>query len=309
MLVIPSELVGLRPISLRDQSTFVSAVWESNQKSWLYFFPFLYGFSQAATQTLLWETWENSVCLYFLRQREAGYRLDLYLPPFPFSRHALEHALARIASFNGRQSCRITWVEECQKERVAEAGFNLELIEEEYIYDSEFLRSTTGSRFQRLRRNLSKARRLDGLQVRSYRKGDEQACIGLLNSWRRLLRDERNIQVSGQAYMRSCLIDALSFEDDILQGEVVHLNDRLCAFTFGGKLTASYGSLYVAVSDHEISGLGYLQRYNLMMNIKGVRFFNDSSDVGRPGLAEVKKAFNPVGMNRLYRGRLLTKGA
>lgn len=309
MLAIPDELVGLRRISLRDQSTFVSAVSESNQKSWLYFFPFLYGFAQGATQTLLWETWEGSVCLYFLRQREAGYRLDLYVPPFPFSRQALKHALARIVSFNRRQSCRITWVEECQKERVAQAGFSLDPIEEEYIYNSEFLRSTTGPRFQRLRRNLNKARRLEGMQVRSYRKEDEQACIGLLNSWRRVLRDERNIQVSGQAYMRSCVIDALSFENGILQGEVVLQNDRLCAFTFGGKLTPTYGSLYVAISDRDIPGLGYLQRYNLMMNIKGVRLFNDSSDVGRPGLAEVKKAFNPVGMNRLYRGRLLTEGA
>jgi hypothetical protein len=76
----------------------------------------------------------------------------------------------------------------------------------------------------------------------------------------------------------------------------------VCAVTFAGKLTTTYGSLYVAISDRDIPGLGYLQRYNLMMNIKGVRLFNDSSDVVRRGLAEVKKAFNPVGMNRLYRG-------
>ena len=50
-----------------------------------------------------------------------------------------------------------------------------------------------------------------------------------------------------------------------------------------------------------MTGLGYLQRHHLMMKLDAVRYFNDSSDVGRSGLADVKKSFNPIAMNTLYR--------
>jgi len=131
---------------------------------------------------------------------------------------------------------------------------------------------------------------------------DVAPCLDLLRGWRRHLQDDRDIEVSGFTYMRSCVEDALSFADGIIGGEVIAIDGRICAFSFGGRITPDYGSLYVAISDHGVTGLGYLQRHHLMMNLaSGVRYFNDSSDVGRSGLADVKKSFNPVAMNMLYR--------
>lgn len=301
MITVPDELGELHRISFKDQTSFVSAVKESNQKSWLYYFPFLYGFAQGVTQTLLWEVYDGAICLYYLRLREEVYYLDLFLPPFPFSADALRHAQDRLKSFNEQNKTRIMWVDDVHKEQLGKQGFEFREVEAEYIYDSESVRAAAGPQFHRLRRNLSKTRRIADLQIREYRCSDVASCLQLLRNWRRHLQDDRDIEIAGFTYMRSCVEDALSFDNDIIKGQVIALNDRICAFSFGGHINSSYGSLYVAISDHGVTGLGYLQRYNLMTSISGVRYFNDSSDVGRAGLADVKKSFNPIAMNTLYR--------
>jgi hypothetical protein len=301
MLTVPDELDELGRISLGDQKAFVDAATASDQRSWLYYFPFLYGFAQGATQTLLWEVFDGAICLYYLRLREEVLYLDLFLPPYPFSGKALKHAQARLRDFNERRTTRIMWVDDAQKDVVGDWGFDFREVEAEYIYDSEPIRAASGPEFYRLRRNLSKARRIPSLEIREYRQSDVEPCLDLLRAWRRHLQNDRDIEVSGFTYMRSCVEDALSFADGIIKGEVIAINDRICAFSFGGGITPAYGSLYVAISDHGVTGLGYLQRHHLMMKLDGVRYFNDSSDVGRSGLADVKKSFNPVAMNRLYR--------
>ncbi|HEY7763865.1 MAG TPA: hypothetical protein VIB38_02650 [Aestuariivirgaceae bacterium] len=179
----------------------------------------------------------------------------------------------------------------------------MELIEEEYIYDGELLRDRAGPSFYRLRRNLSKTGRIEGLQILKYDKGHEEQCLQLLRSWRRFKENERSVRVTGRSYMRSCLLDALSFRSNLLIGEVILINDRLCGFAFGGQISRNYGSLFVALADHQVPGLGYLQRHHLMMTMQHLRYFNDSSDLGQSGLAEVKKSFNPVAMNAVYRAR------
>jgi hypothetical protein len=303
MLTIPRELAGLRRISLSDQDVFVAAAEEEGQKSWLYYFPFLYGFSLAESQTLLWEIFEGSICVYFLRVSDTSSRLSLYLPPFPFNARALAHALRRISDYNEDHSAKITWVEEGQAKIIRQTGFELEPVEEEYIYDAEAINLKAGPYFYRLRRNLSKASRIEGLQICSYEKTHEAQCLQLLKSWRQFKQNDRGVRVTGKSYMRSCLLDASSFGSRLLKGEVILINDRLCGFAFGGRITSRYGSLYVAVADHQVAGLGYLQRHHLMMSLEDIRYFNDSSDLGQPGLAEVKKSFKPVAMNSLYRAR------
>ena len=301
MLTVPDDLDELSRISLSDQKTFVGAATASDQRSWLYYFPFLYGFAQGATQTLLWEVFDGAICLYYLRLREEVLYLDLFLPPYPFSAKALKHAQGRLRAFNERKTTRIMWVDDAQKDAVGECGFDFRAVEAEYIYDSEPIRAANGPEFYRLRRNLSKARRIPALDIREYRETDVEPCLELLKAWRRHLQNDRDIEVSGFTYMRSCVEDALAFADGIIKGEVITINDRICAFSFGGGITPAYGSLYVAISDHGVTGLGYLQRHHLMMKLDGVRYFNDSSDVGRSGLADVKKSFNPIAMNTLYR--------
>ena len=164
MLTVPDDLDELSRIALSDQKTFVAAATASDQRSWLYYFPFLYGFAQGATQTLLWEVFDGAICLYYLRLREEVLYLDLFLPPYPFSPKALKHAQGRLREFNERKTTRIMWVDDAQKGAVGECGFDFRAVEAEYIYDSEPIREANGPEFYRLRRNLSKARRIPTLE-------------------------------------------------------------------------------------------------------------------------------------------------
>lgn len=300
-LTIPSELNELNRLSLNDQITFTSAATESSQKSWLYYFPFLYCFSLSDSQTLLWELHDGVICLYLLRRHDDRYRLDLYLPPFPFSSAAMKHALERSASFNGARFCCVLWVDEQMKGPLESEGFRTRPIEQEYIYNTDQVRSLSGKNFHRLRGKLNRARKIPNLELRDYRPADEEPCRELLRRWRRFLRDEKDVEVSGYYYSERCLDHALSFQGDILKGEVITVDDRVSGFTFAGRISASYGSIFMAISDHDVPGLGYLQRFSLMVNSQGIPYFNDSSDTDRAGLAEVKKSFNPVEIHNLYR--------
>lgn len=301
MLAIPRELNELNRVSLNDQITFTSAASESSQKSWLYYFPFLYCFSLSHSQTLLWELHDGAICLYFLRRHDDEHHLDLYLPPFPFSSAAMKHALTRSESFNGARSCRVLWVAEQMKGTLESDGFRIQPVEQEYVYSTEQVRSLSGKSFHRLRSKLNRARKILNLELRGYRPADEEPCRELLQRWRRVLRDAKDVEVSGYYYSERCLDHALSFQGDLLKGEVITVDDRVCGFAFGGRISASYGSVFLAIADHDVAGLGYLQRFSLMVNSQELPYFNDSSDTDRAGLAEVKKCFNPVEMHHLYR--------
>src|SRR5262245_42643118 len=112
MMPTPLELRELNRLTLQDQAAFVAAATASHQKSWLYFFPFLYLFAGSSKRTLFWERRDGAICLYYLWQDEEGPRLDLYFPPFPFSIEALRFALERVKSFNRGRSSHIIWVDE-----------------------------------------------------------------------------------------------------------------------------------------------------------------------------------------------------
>jgi len=302
MLTIPDDLRELSRLTLEDQAIFVPAVTESGQKSWLYFFPFLYSFSLSTSQTLLWERHGAAICLYVLRLRDDRLRLEVYLPPFPFDGDALRWALERANSFNRSRSSRVIWMDQHHSALLEREGLEVKAIEEEFVYDGEQVRSARGKDFERLRRKLNQTRRIPGLQIRPYRAEDHAACKDLLVRWRRLLRDEKRVEIDGYWYTMRCLEHAADFQAGLLKGEVITVDDRICAFTFGGRISASYASIFITISDHDVPGLGYLQRHSLMTNNPEMPYFNDSSDAGRAGLSEVKRAFNPVEMHTLYRG-------
>jgi ubiquinone/menaquinone biosynthesis C-methylase UbiE len=300
---IGKMIKDLSSIALHDQDVFLSAAIAGCQTSWLYYFPFLYCFSLGKTQTLLWEKIDNSVCIYFLRQRQQQYRLHLFLPPFPFNSDALKKCRQRVNRFNGDQACRIFWIEESQKAQIEAAGFHLQSRAPEFVFDTSRVINAHGQKFESLRKHLNKLKRIPDIHMRDYRPEDQIACKDLLRRWREVLLNQKGIEVTGYGYTKSCLENAFSFKGKILKGEVVVIGEKICGFTFGGPLSATHGSIFVAVSDHEIPGLGYLQRHSLISNNQHLCFFNDSSDTGRDGLSHVKERFRPVRMNSLYRAR------
>jgi hypothetical protein len=291
---------GLSAIELCHQDQFLRAVETARQKSWLYYFPFLYCFSKAGSHPLLWEAAGDAICIYFLKTIRGALRLQLYLPPFPFGRDALAAAESRMRLFNGDRTYRVVWAEEMQRRALEESGYECELREREFIYSGELVRRASGKQFESLRRNLSRVRRLPGLVARDYRVEDQDDCLAVLAKWRRHLRDDRDIEIHGYGYTVECIRNAFAFKDGILRGEVLAIGERCVAFTFGGRIRPQTGSLFTAISDHDVPGLGYLQRARFIANAPEFELINDSSDAGRAGIDYVKSRFRAVEMNNLY---------
>lgn len=293
----------LSKLTMADQEVFISAMAESKQKSWLYFFPFLHSFSLAPNHSLLWERANGSICVYMLRSINNIPRLRLYLPPFPFSGTALKSAEDRQRSFNGDNRLEIVWAEQSLGPELMQRGYLLRYRESEYIYDGDLVRASAGGDFERLRRYVNRARRTPGLIIRSYEEGDQAACLELLSRWRRL-RAEQGIDIDGYGYTRRCVESALDFRNGLLRGEVIVVNEKLVAFSFGGPIRPDIESVFITVSDHEFPGMGYLQRHSFISNSPSTALFNDSSDADRSGLEQVKSSFRAIEMNHLYRASL-----
>lgn len=297
------RLAGLSHIAMADQEIFVSALNRGNQKTSLYFFPFLHSFARAPSQPLLWEKVGGSICVYMLTNMHKVPNLRLYLPPFPFNVEALKSAEDRQRSFNGTTKCIIVWADQPAGPELMECGYRLAYRESEYIYDGDLVRAADGSEFSRLRRNLSRVRKLEGLMIRDYGPDDQAACLDLLARWRKR-RSDQGLETEGYGYTRRIVEHASGFRNGLLRGEVVFIKERLVGFSFGGQLTSAMECIFIAISDHDIASLGYTLRHNFVSSGPHKKLFNDGEDGGNAGIRDVKLVFCPVEMNHLYRAYL-----
>lgn len=300
---LAGRLDGLAHIAMVDQEIFISALRKCSQKCSYYYFPFLHSFARARNQPLLWEKVNGSICVYILNYTEKGPNLRLYLPPFPFTRDALMWAEDRQRNFNGTLQCIIVWADQTVGPELMEQGYRLDFRDTEYIYDGDLVRSTDGSNFSRLRRNLSRVRKLDGLAIRAYDSDDQAACLDLLSRWRKRRKDQ-GLETDGYGYTRRIVEHASEFRQDIIRGEVVEINEKLVGFSFGGQITPEMECIFIAISDHDIASLGYVLRQNFVSHGPTKKLYNDGTDGGSVGIRDVKLAFCPVETNYLYRASL-----
>jgi hypothetical protein len=295
---------SLRPLLLSDEARFREAVEIERPSSWLYYFPFLYCFSQSKIRTLFWEEVNESICVYLRKSHKKGDRWSLYLPPFPFSFDALIAARKRTKELNGTKGNTIIWAEEMYHDRLELAGYDLRHDESEYIYDTAKSIAAAGGDFSRLRQHLNRLRKTNGLSFLPFQKEDRRSCLKLLDSWYDQLTEEKGVDVGGYPYVHACVENACKFLPGSLEGIVTRIDDRVVGVTFGGPIHSSMGSIFVCYSDHHLEGLGYLQRHEFMSRFSGLPLYNDSSDAGRTGLSHVKRQFRPVHMNSLSRATL-----
>ncbi|WP_201865249.1 ATP-grasp domain-containing protein [Microvirga soli] len=303
MLSIPNELSDLKTVEMHDRETFSAALEHSSAKSWFYYFPYLHLlWKNSKTYALLYEQVEGAILTYRLRAEEERLRLSLFLPPFPFHPAPLRLARERIRDFNHGRTSQIVQVQESDALLVAREGFEISFSSGEYIYDRAAVVGLEGSSFSRLRRSISQYAD-QSIVVREYKKDDQRACKDLRNKWYNALASKGVKLGPYYHYSASCLEKFEDFPSDMITGQVVEVAGSIRAFSFGGPIRGPIGSVFITISDHEMPGLAYLQRYHLLTSMPQLTYFNDSYDVGRPGLAQVKRAFRPVEMHGIYSAR------
>jgi hypothetical protein len=304
MLSIPSELSELATIEIEDREIFSAALEHSSVKSWFYYFPYLQLlWKTSKSHALLYEQVESAILIYRLRAEQERLHLSLFLPPFPFHPAALRRARERMRDFNHDRTSRIVQVQESEAPSVAREGFETSFSSNEYIYDRAAVAALEGSSFSRLRRNISHCVNRSAAVVRDYKKDDQRACMDLRKKWYDNLVS-KGVKVGPYYhYTARCLEKFEDFPSDVIKGQVVEVAGSIRAFSFGGPINKLFGSVFITISDHDMLYLAYLQRYHLLTSMPQLTHFNDSYDVGRLGLAEVKRAFRPVKMHRIYSAR------
>jgi hypothetical protein len=304
MLTIPQELADLNKIELSHYADFSNAAAMHKAISWSYFFPYLYflGMSEPR-QALLFEQIEGSILLYRLQERDEKLRLGLLLPPFPFARLPLRRALERMRDFNHNRVGRISRIQESDALPLAREGLEIRFHSDEYIYDCAAVLAMRGGSYKALRRKISHYANTASVVVRDFRKEDAQDCMKLRKKWYKGLLNAGVKVGPYYRYSQECLANAEVFSSDVLSGQVIEVDGTVRAFTFGGTINQRFGSIFITISDHDLPGLAYLQRYHLMKKHPHIAYFNDFSDSGRAGLAQMKRTFRPVQMHGLYSAR------
>lgn len=296
----PGGLDGLSPIAASDCSRFRAAVAEAGVTGWSYYFPYLHFFSRlTGSDRILHETVDGAIVIYRLTRKKGATRLSLLVPPFPFKPQALRRAAERMHALNGDTRQRILRVPEKMAWPLAREGFELRFNADEYVYDAGAVRDMTGPSYASLRRKIGRYDKAD-MSVAPYRPADRAECEALLETWRAGLA-QRGVKIGPyRFYTRQCLAGA-DIPADVLRGEVIRVDGRIAAFTFGGPITGDMSSMFITVSDHAHPGLAYLQRHRFITgDTSGTPRFNDFVDSKRPGIAQMKRSFRPVSMQPLF---------
>lgn len=301
-----SALKGLRTIKPSDIKEFQKAVGLKDKKGWVYFFPFLYFWSLSKNRELLIEKKEDTINLFLLDKfyRDTKPRMQLYIPMLGGDLTKQEEAIKRVFKYKGRETADILWVD---REDVARLNsLNLPIKFEyktfEYLYNPKKYNDLSGGKLKNLRLQINKMSKNKNVSIQPYERKYEQECLKLHDKWSQTQKYKYK-SVSDEKYTRNCIkyFDRFSSED--LNGLVVLQDDKVMSFGFVGKINNTILNLFIAKSDHSLSGVQVYLKYRLLLNNQKYNFVNDGPGINA-GLDASKRMFRPVAKHKVYRARI-----
>jgi hypothetical protein len=285
-------------VGLSDLEGFKSRISAGNQMGFGYYFPYLLARNGAEDFFLGQE--EGSVCVFVRRDRPSGPHLDLFLAPAPINSKALRRCLERSNDHNGDYSARVLKIDEQDVAQLSGLRhLRIEKRREQYIYCPHSFRNISGNRFRTLRRNVAMVEALRDVEVVPFASKHVQGCLELLRRWSRQHSHEHNA-AGGVGTSESVIKLAGLLPEPDLRGEVVFIDGKLSAFSFGGEIRPGLGCYVEAKSDFDIPGLSYFQRRHFLSGLTDFEFVNDSSSANRPGLKQLKDSMRPIAMHSEY---------
>lgn len=310
-----AALAGLRRLQFADLKTYKSCISAAGQMGFGYYFPYLLCRNREEDCAVLLGEDEGSVCVFLRRYRQSRLHLDLLLAPAPMNLSVLQRCLERANDHNGHYGATVMKIDEKDVDQLS-ALRNLRVVKrkEQYIYAPRSFTEIRGNRFRTLRRNVAMAEALPNLEVLPFTAEHTRGCLRLVRRWHRRHR-HNNGQAARTAARVIGLADALPDLD--LRGEVIFVDEKLSAFSFGGELRPGLGCFVEAKSNLRIPGLSYFQRLHFLRGLSEFELVNDGPDAGQAGLRQLKDSFRPVKMHIEYRGyqqpgllrRVLKRGA
>jgi len=306
---LTGSLEGLKHLDVDDLESFRAAVEAGRQTGWKYYFPYLLSLTRPGLRAPLYVREGGSACVFLWQLKESRPRLDLYLAPAPMDAAALRRCIERANDFNDDYSARVMRIDEKDKDTVAATGIEVRPRKRQYIYATRLYGTLSGKRLYTVRRNVQLVERLSGgVEIRPYSSSHADECHTLLTQWRKAHRTSHGT-LGGVGTSRRAIDLAARLPEDVLRGELIYIDGRLAAFSFGGAIRPGLAAFFERKCDGDIRGLSYYQLRSFLLGLQAFDRVNDGSDAGRPGLRQLKDSFRPVDMHVEYRGNQLRRGA
>ncbi|MHC5034723.1 MAG: phosphatidylglycerol lysyltransferase domain-containing protein [Planctomycetota bacterium] len=292
--------VELNTLALADGAAFKSAFQEHRKAIWCYYFPFLFCYGRSKAREMLWHCAGDSLCVFLLRERRDGPRIDLFVPPLPFCPEVTRSSFELMNQFNGDRSARVLWADERDaSDFAATGGFEVSLKEKEYMYDPRRVSELQGHEYKDLRKRTRRFQRANDHVWRELRPGDTDGCMELLRKWKRT-QGRKSTHLLDMAYTRAAIELYAEFERKDLSGWGVLVDGEVKAFCMGGEMSDTVANFFAAKSDPDIYGLSEFSRWCFCREMVRFELINDASDLGLPGLKQFKRKFRPVAMLEVF---------
>jgi hypothetical protein len=186
------------------------------------------------------------------------------------------------------------------------AGLEIEPCREhfDYVYRSEDLIALKGSRYHAKRNFLNRFESSAAYQLQPLGPENLGLCAEFQERWCEFRRCEEDLNLLGEW---EAIKEALAHYSGLkVKGEVITMDGRVEAFTFGELLNADTAVVHIEKANPEIPGLyaainqKFLQKY-----WSEVRYINREQDLGEEGLRRAKLSYHPDHLEEKYRIRLV----
>ncbi len=300
-------LAGLTAATVDTYDWYARRAEAGRPRGFSYYYPGLLAYQRPDRRVIWLGEDDGSLCVYRLQQVEGKPRLDLYLAPAPMNPAVLHRCLERANDHNGDRDARILRIDEKDAEAVAAAGLRVIPRREQFLFVPERYTDLGGSSLRTVRRNVAVVEKLPDVELRGYEPEDAGACGQLLERWTRDHR-ERHGTTGGRRAAKTMIELAGLLPESAIFGQVILIDGQIAGYSFGGGIHSQLGCYYEAKCDPQVKGLGYFQRRSFLVLLADYPLVNDGSDVGRPGLRQIKQSFRPAGTQREHRGYQVVPG-
>ena len=170
----------------------------------------------------------------------------------------------------------------------------------EYLYSCEEWQNLKGTSFAGIRNHISRACRDNELSVEEINDNNIDSVKGIVRQWKResLLKGDSSDNMAAQ-------ILADNFYALNGHGIVVYVNDVLFAVVAGFPLSENCFDMCLAKQSNRLSGLSVYAKYQFVKNLpKQYEYFNAEEDLGIEGLRTMKNQMKPIGLLKMFEGRI-----
>ncbi len=263
------------------------------KRIWCYFVPFLCCYSLPPRRVVRVSEWEGATWIIAHSDGRNGLRVDLVVPPLPFTEEVWSRGRAALMELNGGDEPRILWADAKDAETGMVLGLRAEEKDREFVYDPKAVSAMSGRRFRDLRKRVHRFGRDVGGRFRPLTPADVTGCDDLLRHWRRR-QGRRHPFLLDWGYTRAALDRFSDWGVEDLRGWILEEDDRVLGFAMAGPLNRDEACFFVAKTDPDVRGASEFLRHCVYESMRDYCTVNDAGDLGLPGLRRYKHKFRPV---------------